>query len=299
MAITEKPAKIRPDKIFGLGIVLGYRCNFSCAHCATAEKKSLSLTNKEIIAILRAIKTHSIKSLLFVGGEPTLYVPVINGILSSLERLDKTEVGITTNGHFAGSRGSAKALLSTFRKLDYVQLSYDKFHLKFLPGPNVKNLYLACKELGIRFNVLFAMESPLDLALLKDLKAVGDFPISIQPVLPLGAARTNSIKYKGVLSTRKMLASRCPSRAFMSYLCGQGFTSCCSSLTFSGSFSGYVHRSPMAHRDSHFYRLISKLTLGEIRKKLGLEREPLPEMQASPCPLCERLFAAKSRGSSK
>lgn len=248
---------------------------------------------------MRAIKTHSVESLLFVGGEPTLYLPDINGILSRLERLDRTEVGITTNGHFAYSSASAKAVLSSFRKLDYVQLSYDKFHLKFLPRRNVKNLYLACKNRGIRFSVLFAMESPLDLALLGKLRAAGDFPVSIQPVLPLGAARANGIRYKGLLSSRKLLNSRCPSRSSMIYLCGQGFTSCCSSLTFAAGSSRYIHRSPSAHRRSSFYKLISGLKFGEIRDKFGLGHEPLPGLQASPCQLCERMFTAKCGRSAK
>ena len=109
-----------------LVILPGYKCNFKCAHCYIPEKLGLEWTIEETRFLRFIIQKHSIKSLLFAGGEPTLYLHEINSILTGLPGLDKICIKITTNGHFADGEDGAINVLLKLRKITHLQLSYDK-----------------------------------------------------------------------------------------------------------------------------------------------------------------------------
>lgn len=280
------------NQIGSLAVLVGYKCNFACAHCITAGKTgALSETdNKRIVS---AIERYGIRELHFVGGEPSLFVEAINKVLSRLSSLDKIKVRITTNGSFARTISEAEGLLQRFKKIDFLELSYDKFHKKFLPEKNIRNLFLTCRKRGVRFGVLFSAESPMDLVLLKDLNAVGKFPISLQYVVPFGAAKKNSIAWRHRSPEAILLGKKCPTSNKLIYICQQGFTVCCSALTLCLKPQKFVHTTPEKHFSSRFYGLVSSCSMGEIKDRFDL-KGPLPEdRRISVCTVCEYLFSAK------
>lgn len=273
-----------------LGIVLGFRCNFSCAHCSVSGLHRKKLSQREVAGLAQVINGSGIKSLLFVGGEPSLYIPETNDILGRLQNLPKIKIKITTNGHFAKSKAAALATLAKYRKLDYIQLSFDTFHAKYLPKRNIENLYLASKEMRKGFGVLFAMQSPMDLALLCTLRKVGDFPIAIQKVLPVGSAKTNKLSFPFPSFNRRVLNKRCENQGKAAYVCGRGFSVCCANLTFGPRYKKFAHASLSEHTASPFYKLISSCSFGEIMNKFGLSNFELKPEHSSRCVLCEELF---------
>ena len=180
-------------KIKDIAIEVGGRCNFKCEHCGMGAGENTKLSEKEIFLTQKEILKHKFERLLFVGGETTLYIQEINKVLAGLTTLANMKVTITTNGYFAKTISAARTMLSTFVRLDSVQLSYDKFHCKFLPFKCVRNLRNACKSLGIDFSVLTAIQDPMDLVLLKTLWKLEGVRVGISKVLPIGNAKKNNI----------------------------------------------------------------------------------------------------------
>lgn len=273
-----------------LCILPGYRCNFACAHCTSTGKKIEKLTDREKTAIIDAVGKYGIKSLHFAGGEPSLYIRDINELLSRLPDLKHTKVRITTNGHFGQTVTSAIKLISSFGKLDFLQLSYDKFHEEFLPFKCVRNIYHACLEKNVGFSVAISVQTPLDLLLMTRLKKIGDFPVGVLKVMPAGAAQKNRLAYRYTSFDRKVLDKKCPNSKVITYMCGEGFTGCCSLLSFGKDSSRYAHATMSEHLNSRFHKLLSKHSFREIIRKAGLGRPVFGPEQSSICSLCAYLF---------
>lgn len=278
-----------PRAIKELGVVVGFDCNFKCAHCCTLRKKSQGLTSEEKLAIISAINHYTPRTILFVGGETTLYLKTINEILSAAEDLSGSVIKVTTNGHFARTVESAIRVLKSFKKLDRVQLSYDRFHAKFLPFENVKNLCQACNDLGIRFCVIHTISSPLDLVDLKQFREAGKFRILVNKVMRVGEAARNGIEYRYPSFDRGVLERSCPAHGNLAYICGRGFSVCCANLMFETDCA-IAHSSISEHKRSRFYRLISRMTFGQLLEKAGLAADGLPPEFSTECNLCQHIF---------
>lgn len=273
-----------------MGVTVGYRCNFRCKHCVTLGNKIDSLGSGEIRRIIWTINHYSPRSLLFVGGETTFYTGIINRILAGVKDLGQTKVKITTNGSFSNSVDSAVETLKAFTKLNFVQLSYDTFHSVHMPVSKVANLYKACKRLGINFSVIMTIQSPLEMAGLKELLKIGKFRIGIQKVVPVGGARRNAIEYSYPSFDSQVLKRFCPNGTKIKYLCGQGFSVCCSNLAYNSSLP-VIHGTAGRHMNSRFFRLVSKMNFGALLKKAGLSQDKLLPRHSSECNLCEYIFA--------
>jgi len=275
-----------------LAITLGYRCNFNCAHCIAGDKREMGLTAAEISLAVAAVREHRIKHVLFIGGEPTLYLDEMRDIISRLSGLG-VEYRMTTNGHFASTIEAAQEILSSIPELAVVNISCDKQHEKFLPESHMRNLYAACKKMGIAFRAILSLSSPMDLVLLKKLKALGDFPVLPQKMLPMGSAKKNQLGYSHPSFDEGVWRKICPNRGIIVYMCGQGFTTCCAAPAFYSKSGRIVHPTLGGHMASEFYGLVSNFNLGGIAERLGLTGiETAPE-DSSPCVLCEKLFKRK------
>ena len=232
--------------------------------------------------------------MLFIGGEPSLYIDKINRIISGLPDKSKTRVLITTNGHFAHSHEAAADTLNSFKRLNAVQLSYDCYHKQFISLKKIENLFQACKTLKKGFVVLMAIKSPLDLVLLKELKTVGitDKQVCVQGIHSVGSAAENNIEYRYPSFNPGVLKEKCPNEDKVVYLCGEGYTTCCSQLTLGKDNGGYIHPTIREHTSSKFYRMISRLTFGELFEKAGLSLKNAPAECSYPCTICGRIFSA-------
>lgn len=273
-----------------LCITVGYSCNFHCDHCAVKNKRGVSLTEAEKLSLIRIIKKRHIPALFFVGGETSLYIKDINRILDAVFPEIKPKVRITTNGYFADSVENAVKTLKRFRLLSGVQLSYDKYHSRFMPLRKVKNLYLACRDLKIPFSCILSIASPMDLMLLNDLKRLGKFRVAIQPVHPIGAAEEHGLDFQYPSFDPGVLKKYCPNRGRLIYLCGEGFTICCSYLSLQKDSSKYVHPTISAHKRSRFYKLVANNTFGSMMSVKGISTGDLLPKDSSPCNLCSRIF---------
>lgn len=278
-----------PCSIKELGVVVGYGCNFKCAHCCTLHYRSQGLAAEEKLAIISAINRYTPRTILFVGGETTLYLETINEILSSVRDLSGSSIKVTTNGHFARTVSSAVRVLKSFKQLDKIQLSYDRFHAEFLPFENVKNLYQACRELGVKFCVINTITSPLELAGLKKLGQVGKFKILVNKAVLVGEAARNGIEYTYPSFDMGVLKRCCPARGVVAYLSGRGFSVCCANLILETDLE-LAHPSIAQHKRSRFFQLISKKTFGQLLGLAGLSADNLPPRFSAECNLCAHIF---------
>lgn len=239
---------------------------------------------------MRAIRKFDIRSLHFLGGEPTLYIAQTNSMLEELSPLARYTIRITTNGHFATNKTAAVSVLSSYLRLNAVELSYDRFHEQFLPFRNVRNLQTACASLGVKFGVVAAIQSPLDLIWLDKLRSLGNFPVGIQKVLPIGSAEKNGVAYQHPVFDRSVLRKFCPNRRVLTYMPRKGFSVCCSSLVYGKYGAVAAHPDLQTYLGSKFYRLITGTNFKDIISRSGLRDISFSPQDSSPCVLCEKIF---------
>lgn len=280
-----------------LTILPGFKCGFRCAHCAVGPELSAEgrLSQDEIRLLKRTIAEFRPSTLAFAGGEPTYYVEEINELVSAHPAPESLTVRLTTNGQFAQDKARALSVLRSFRKLDQVQLSYDRFHEDFFPLPKAGHVVDACKELNLDFGVILAMASPLDLEIAGRLRALGDFPITAQKVLPVGDALTNNVAFRHLEFDPKVLAEHCPSRGQVTYICGRGFTLCCSSLAFNGDRRGVVHPTLTEHLESPLFKSMSERNFSELLARSGIRSDTLAPEMSEACTLCEHIFCKETK----
>lgn len=279
-----------------LTVLPGFKCGFRCAHCAVGPELAAEgrLSRDEIRLLQRTIAEIRPSALTFAGGEPTYYADDINELVSAHPAPESLTVRLTTNGQFAQDKARALGVLRSFKKLDQVQLSYDRFHEDFFPFQKVRHVADACKELPVGFGVLLAVSSPLDLELAGRLRALGDFPITVQKVLPIGDARTNGVAFRHLEFDPKVLAAHCPNRGQVTYICGRGFTICCSSLAFNGARRGVVHPALAEHLESPLYRSMMTHDFSGLLARAGIESDSLGPEMSEACTLCEHIFCKET-----
>lgn len=280
-----------------IGITVGTECNIRCRHCLVDEKlASKRITNKEVLHLKGEIAKYLPKLIVFTGGEPTLYIEEINEIVSSLPKSSKIEIKIITNGRFAQTLDAAREVLGRFKSLTSVAMSYDKFHAEFVPESCVRNLVEACGMVGLPFNVMCAIESPLDLTILNCFKLSGT-RIATQKVLPIANANINGFEYEYPEFDEEILKKKCPNLGGIVYNCGRGFTVCCGFLASGGDTVRYVHSTIAGHLRSRFHKMISGHTFAQLLRLSGISRDQLLPKHSDPCAICSLLVPRLLRGS--
>ncbi len=272
-----------------LGITVGTVCNIRCRHCLVDNNLgSRRITGSEIGRLVSEINRYKPRELIFTGGEPVLFTGEINSILSSIDGPDRIHTTIITNGCFASTPARAVKTLKSFKALNSVQMSYDKFHAEFVPEACLHNLLAACRKLNLSFSLVCAIQAPLDLIFLNKLNLAG-VPVTTQKILPIGRAKENALNYTYPAFDTKVLRKKCPNIGRLVYNCGAGFTTCCGFLASKAGNSMYVHRTIAAHLRSRFFELISRHTFGELLLLAGLPKDGLSPSHSASCALCEHI----------
>jgi len=278
-----------------LAILVGTACNFRCKHCSIAHLPPRALSRSEEASLRALLSKKKFESVLFVGGEPTLYIDKINRVLAGLPKSSETKIYITTNGYFAKSRDAALKTLTSFHGLDAVQLSFDKYHQAFTDTKKVEILRQACLELGLKFSVLMSIQSPLDLTILKKLKNPDKLDICVQGVQLLGAASDNCLEYEYPSFDKRVLTRSCPNVDAIVYICGEGFSTCCTQLVFKKDNRSFVHKTIKQHMASKFYKMLHTNTFRDLLRKSGISQSSLPPRCSHPCNLCSYILDFQTR----
>ncbi|MEW6448953.1 MAG: radical SAM protein [Bacillota bacterium] len=186
-----------------LAILLTYKCNFSCDHCSVSagpKRREVLAADYMRRAIKEAYTVPSIRTVVFTGGEPTLYPDVLEAGIRLAHNMGFV-TRLVTNAWWAKTPEQADHFLQNIRAagLDELNVSYDDFHLPYLERfggeQNVLNAVQAATELGMtvlvgtvlhpgaRINSSYLRQTFQDARVQKGVKFLEDF------VFPLGRAR--------------------------------------------------------------------------------------------------------------
>ncbi len=136
-----------------LDLLLTYKCNYECDHCFVCSSPDSEGVMKiiNIRAILReAKKIGTIEWIVFEGGEPVLYYPIMMWGLKEAKKAGY-KTGFITNSYWATSVEDAKEWLKPISKIGVsdVVISDDAFHYGEEEENLAKYAYEAAKELGL------------------------------------------------------------------------------------------------------------------------------------------------------
>ncbi|USN46709.1 MAG: radical SAM protein [Pseudobdellovibrionaceae bacterium] len=279
-----------------LNIVLGYKCNFFCSHCANnsgLKPSAPDISDKEIEMLSATINKHRPKHILFSGGEPSLYIDKINAILGKIHDLHNTRVSIVTNGSWAADEEKTKVFFESLLKVSDVTVSYDKFHRTKTSVNSLVNIKNYCLGKAIGLNVSMSISDMKQIAEAKQIMNDIDLPIQFQKVIKSGRALDNNLAFKYFSFDTEILSKKCPSEGRISFLPGNGFSTCCSSLVFNHKDNDYTHNTLEEHLNSEFYKDQSSKTFGELIRKFNIENYDNVPGNSLECGICEYIYKTK------
>jgi len=140
-----------------LVFLLTLKCNFKCDHCSVSAgpERNETITNELLkLTIEQAYFIPSIRTIIFTGGETTLFPNLLkNGLIYAQRKGFKTRM--VTNAWWAASIDKTKKFLETLVKcgLNEINISYDDFHAPYLEKfggiQNIINVIKVAKNIGL------------------------------------------------------------------------------------------------------------------------------------------------------
>lgn len=272
-------------------------CNIACEHCFL--DKSLPECRMEDDLFMKVLQeiyqvNGDIGLISISGGEPMLFFDDIMRLIERCNINHELTFSISTNAFWATSKEISenickRLIMSGVQRLE---ISYDKFHAKFIDINNIYNAVEACKKYGIVTYVVFSIANGYDYLPLyiKLNKFIDKKHVILQHVANYGNARLYGVN------------CMMPINIFEGKKCSQilnpcidydaNFYACCGANILSQS-------SPMLVgnlKDSSFVTLVNKMKSSILYQQI-LNDGPLQLNQAynsdkvcsSLCELCDNL----------
>lgn len=104
--LDERIAAIKNRKLYSLEIELTRRCNLECIYCYNSSSRDPGMPDFDfelLKRVLREAYEYGIRSITYLGGEPTLH-PEINEIIKFTKAIGMEEVVLYTNGTVMNDR---------------------------------------------------------------------------------------------------------------------------------------------------------------------------------------------------
>lgn len=203
-ALTEA-FRMMPVTFKSLVIEYTTRCNAKCGMCYQAAgpkgsdllgKASLQVSDVERV-IRDAVRIETLgKRFHIAGGEAFIKMPDVLHLLGVARDAGFTNLSTTTNAFWARKRERAREVCRACREagLTSMEISWDHWHVKYIPGEAVSNCLEACSEFGITSNLRLlttkshSVREALAFLRPEALEVAGE--ISSCPVFPTGRAKT-------------------------------------------------------------------------------------------------------------
>ena len=285
--------RIFRDSGYELYLVLSDLCNFSCAHCINSSGPKATrwnLDSEAVEALAEEINaTPEVKAVHFTGGEPSLRLPQIRKLQSSLRHVKS--YAMTSNGWFVDR---SIGLLDEF-KLNELTLSYDKFHRPFIEGTKLLPLIRHAQASGTQVTLNFVFEDLADLAEAEPFMETGATILTSRMV---SAGRAEELGADW--SDSRAIDRSCPSMdpdqrrrddiEKIVHIPGRGFTPCCGPLAFDDlAEESFTFSKKLANYEANPLR--TELGKGSFRaqaKDLGIDLEGTKLRSA--CDACRLLY---------
>jgi len=178
-------------------IIVTAKCPLRCRHCGVGisdEPISVPLPRLREDDIKRAIhlaSTMNYEIVNFAGGEPFLVTTLLAPGTAECRSLGLKSF-ITTAPMWAKSLEKARKFLAKVPALNYLILSYDKYHLEFLEMKHYENALNAAYErnIGVIFNICYSFpHEKIEAKNQVSRFSERIYDILYQPILPVGNAR--------------------------------------------------------------------------------------------------------------
>ena len=134
--------------------VVTYACTGRCRHCSEGDHESCGERIDPAVAadaVRRIAKAYDIQTVMTFGGEPLLYVDVVEQIMRAATERQISRRQVITNGYFTKNtekiRSVAKRLAAC--GVNDLLLSVDAFHQETIPIDVVRSFAEAAKGYGI------------------------------------------------------------------------------------------------------------------------------------------------------
>ncbi len=293
--MATRNLKHKMSEVSAVNFILGNRCNSKCSHCfarATPnsqskldEQTALNLANQ--IAVLTQIR-----EIHFNGGEPFLYLPLMQEIAKIVSSKDPKIIKVATGaGEFKTYEGTA-AMISRLPRLSELWVSIDNYHLEHIPLANYKNLDTICRQLPIRMTYSITYKTMSELAQTLKIIHSNEFKydeIIKQPIALFGRATQvrNSRQY-----TDNYIPSdyRCGEPSIATIWTNGKITNCsaysarCGLIERHDDFTVFLSKN----RTDPYHNLRNSKSLSEIASHLSVTG---PFDVTSPCASCKSILS--------
>ncbi len=142
-------------KLKGLNFLLTYGCPARCAHCSYRGgqvRGGSHLRAVDVAAWLRLVCEHPLEWVMFLGGEPFIYLDELILMVDAVRCESDAEPKVSTNGYWAYEENVARARLARLHAagLDHIRFSVDAFHSGFVPVGRVALGIRAARAVGYK-----------------------------------------------------------------------------------------------------------------------------------------------------
>ncbi len=176
-------------------LLLNDKCPLRCEHCSLGYSDRSGtdhvLDENTLRTIINAIDPKVYDMVVLAGGEPSL-VPRLIKVATVECRSIGIWSALTTAPIWASSIDSARRFVSQFACLDFLILSYDRYHLDFLKADHYDNAAEAASSQGVRvaMNICYASESEIK-ELERSISHLANVLCAVnwQRVIPIGNAK--------------------------------------------------------------------------------------------------------------
>jgi hypothetical protein len=145
-----------------LSLLLTLQCTAECRHCGTLSGPRVKSRLRRDIAerLITEAGELAYDSVVFTGGEPTLYGPDLYGLIELANKLS-LPTRVVTNAHWAKDRDRARAVLEKFSGAGLNEINYSTGdeHAKYVPLANVIWGIRAALDVGMRVAVMIEVVS--------------------------------------------------------------------------------------------------------------------------------------------
>ena len=146
-----------PSSTSAIAIMVTRRCNMTCGHCSVESAPRApgrEPTEAELIQLLHGAAEAGVCVVQFTGGEPMLRPKLLLRLVQEAKRLGLVS-GMATNGYWGKKPRLARSYLREMvrNRLEYLTISYDRYHADFMGPEPILNIAAAAQEIGFTINV--------------------------------------------------------------------------------------------------------------------------------------------------
>lgn len=171
------------------------KCNFTCRHCIVSGnscgRKRVDL--KKTIEIINEL-SEIISKVILLGGEPFLFLDELLELIKYAGSLS-LETEVNTNGFWGREDVDSVLKQLELNKLGILDISVDKYHLKFIDFKTILDIVKQVKNYKIKAVIFLTYDTGRtenDLLIKRLSEVNNELTFINQPVLPLGRAKNIS-----------------------------------------------------------------------------------------------------------